>query len=109
MPRFAALGAVIGAVVLAGTAFVVLHDWGGMGPASFDFAINSVVYDSVVVGAGLACLLRAARGGPERNAWLLIAASVLAWAAAEVYWTARIEGNASAPYPSPADAGYLAF
>lgn len=109
MPRFAALGAAIGAVVFVGTAIVILHDWGGIGPPALDFAINSVVYDSVVACAGLACLLRAARGGPERNAWLLIAASVLAWAAAEIYWTAYIEGNASAPYPSPADAGYLAF
>ena len=42
-------------------------------------------------------------------AWLLIGLAILCWGAAEVYWTAFIEGNASAPYPSPADVGYLAF
>ena len=33
----------------------------------------------------------------------------LSWGIGEVYWTIFIEGNASAPYPSPADVGYLAF
>ncbi len=39
----------------------------------------------------------------------MIGVAILTWGAAEVYWTAFIEGNASAPYPSPADVGYLAF
>jgi diguanylate cyclase (GGDEF)-like protein len=34
---------------------------------------------------------------------------VLAWGAGEIYWTAYIEGNADAPYPSWADLGYLGF
>ncbi|HMI81708.1 MAG TPA: GGDEF domain-containing protein [Solirubrobacterales bacterium] len=88
---------------------VALHDWLGFGGAGTDTAINGVLYDAVVVSAGLACLLRAARGGRERDAWLLIAASVFAWAAGEIYWTLEIEGNPSAPYPSPADVGYLVF
>jgi diguanylate cyclase (GGDEF)-like protein len=39
----------------------------------------------------------------------LVGAAVLAWAAGEIYWTAYIEANPNAPYPSPADVGYLAF
>ncbi len=35
--------------------------------------------------------------------------AILAWGAAEVYWAVAIEGNADAPYPSPADVGYLLF
>jgi two-component system, cell cycle response regulator len=99
----------IGAVLFGGTALVVLHDWLGVGGDGVAGTINGPIYDSVVVSAALACLLRASRGGRERGAWLLIAASVLSWAAAEIYWTLYIEGNAAAPYPSPADAGYLAF
>ena len=99
----------IGAILFGGTAVVIGHDWLGIGGDALDTAINGAVYDAVVVSAGIACLLRARRGGRERNAWLAIAGAVLAWAAAEVYWTLYIEGNASAPYPSPADAGYLAF
>jgi two-component system cell cycle response regulator len=99
----------VGVVLFGGAGLVAIHNWGGIGGPEADTAINGVAYCSVVVAAGLACLLRAARGGRERAAWIVIAAAVLAWAAAEVYWALRIEGNAEAPYPSPADAGYLAF
>jgi diguanylate cyclase (GGDEF)-like protein len=95
-------------LLLGGTALVAVHSWLGVG-ANLDFAIGGVVYDAVVIGAGIACLLRASAFGPERRAWLLIGAAILSWGAAEVYWTAFIEGNPSAPYPSPADVGYLAF
>jgi len=99
----------IGAVLFGGAALVVLYDWAGIGGAGLDVAINSVVYDAVVVCAGLGCLIRALRGGPERGAWLAIAAAILAWAAGEIWWTTYIEGAASPPYPSPADIGYIAF
>jgi diguanylate cyclase (GGDEF)-like protein len=99
----------IAGVLLGGAVIVALHDWLGIGGSNLDVAINGVVYDAVIVCAGLACLTRALRGGPERSAWLAIAAAVLAWGGGEIWWTLHIEGNASAPYPSPADAGYLAF
>ena len=109
MRKFAALRSAIGALLFGGTAIVILHDWLGIGGADLETAVNGVIYDSVIAAAGLACLLRAARGGRERPAWILIASAVLAWAAAEVYWTLYIECNASAPYPSPADSCYIAF
>jgi diguanylate cyclase (GGDEF)-like protein len=95
-------------LLLGGTMLVAVHSWLGIG-SSLNFAIGSVVYDAVVIGAGVACLVRASAFGPERRAWLLIGAAILVWGAAEVYWAAFIEGNANAPYPSPADVGYLAF
>ncbi|HEV2859178.1 MAG TPA: GGDEF domain-containing protein [Solirubrobacterales bacterium] len=99
----------LGAVLFGGAAVAILHDWVGIGGGEITSTVNGPIYDAVVAGAGLACLLRASRGGRERPAWLLIAAAVFAWAAAEIYWTLYIEGNAGAPYPSPADVGYLAF
>lgn len=96
-------------VLFGGAAIVALHNWIAVGGPDLDTAINAVTYCSVVVAAGLACLLRAAMGGRERNAWIAIGISVLAWASAEIYWALYIEGNAAAPYPSPADVGYLAF
>ncbi|HEY3552074.1 MAG TPA: GGDEF domain-containing protein [Solirubrobacterales bacterium] len=107
--RFAALKRLIGCVLFGGMALVVAYDWLGIGGAGLNGAINGVVYDAVVVCAGLGCLLRASRGGPERGAWIAIGASILAWAAGEIWWTLYIEGNPNAPYPSPADLGYLAF
>lgn len=99
----------VSALLFGGAALVVLHDWVGIGGAGLDTAINGVAYDTVVICAGLACLIRARRGGPERGAWIAIAASIFVWGAGEIWWTLYIEGNASAPYPSPADIGYLAF
>ncbi|HET7588731.1 MAG TPA: GGDEF domain-containing protein [Solirubrobacterales bacterium] len=99
----------VGAVLFGGTAAAILADWVGVDGPGVASAVNGPVYDSVVVAAGLACLLRARESAAERAAWLTIGASVLFWAAAEIYWTLYIEGNSSAPYPSPADVGYLVF
>jgi two-component system cell cycle response regulator len=104
-----ALRRAIGVVLLGGAVVVALHDWLGVGGAGFSDFANGPLYDAVVLSAGLACLLRADRADRERVAWLFMAAAVLAWAAGEIYWAAAIEGNPNAPYPSPADVGYLAF
>jgi two-component system cell cycle response regulator len=95
-------------VLLGGTALIALHYWLGIG-ASLRGTLSAVVYDAVVLGAGVACLVRASVFGRERAAWILIGAAILTWGAAEVYWSAVIENNPNAPYPSPADAGYLLF
>ena len=95
-------------LLLGGTLVVTLHYWFGVG-GDLRFAIGNVLYDAVVLGAGVACLVRASAFGRERSAWILIGLAILVWGAAEVYWTAFIEGNPNAPYPSPADVGYLLF
>ncbi len=99
----------LGAILFGGAAASILHNWAGIGGSGVASVVNGPLYDAVVVAAGLGCLLRARASATERRAWLAIGASVLAWAAAEVYWTLYIEGNPSAPYPSLADVGYLAF
>ncbi|HEY8810067.1 MAG TPA: GGDEF domain-containing protein [Solirubrobacterales bacterium] len=102
------LRASLAILLLGGTLLVALHYWLGVGDG-LNFAIGSVVYDAVVLGAGVACLVRASAFGPERRAWILIGIAILTWGTAEVYWAIFIEGNANAPYPSPADVGYLLF
>jgi diguanylate cyclase (GGDEF)-like protein len=99
---------VLAVLLLGGTALVALHYWFGIG-GGLHTAIGAFVYDAVVLGAGVACLVRASAFGRERGAWLLIGAAILVWGSAEVYWSVAIEDNPSAPYPSPADAGYLLF
>jgi diguanylate cyclase (GGDEF)-like protein len=106
-PAARALRLSLAFLLLGGTLLVTAHQWLGVGDG-LNFAIG-VVYDAVVIGAGLACVVRASIFGRERNAWMLIGAAILVWGAAEVYWTAAIEGNPNAPYPSPADVGYLLF
>ncbi len=99
----------LAAFLVVGTVVVALHSWLGIGGPDLDLALTGVLYDSVVLGAALACLLRAFAFERERWAWLLIGLAIGSWGLAEVYWTAFIEGNAEAPYPSPADVGYLLF
>ncbi|MET0559302.1 MAG: GGDEF domain-containing protein [Solirubrobacterales bacterium] len=103
------LRVLIAAVIGFGIALAVLHDWLGLGGDGADLVVNGILYDAVIVAAGLACLLRARESGPERGAWIAIAASILTWGAAEIYWTAVLTNDPSPPYPSPADIGYLAF
>jgi two-component system, cell cycle response regulator len=103
-----ALRAGFAILLLGGTVLVALHYWLGVGD-SLHTVIGTGVYDAVVLGAGIACLYRAAISGPERAAWILLGLAILAWGAAEVYWSVEIENNPGAPYPSPADVGYLAF
>jgi two-component system cell cycle response regulator len=95
-------------LLLGGTAVVAIHDWLGIG-GQLHFVIGGALYDAVILGAGIACLIRASDYKREQGAWILIGLAILSWAAAEIYWTVSIEGNPSAPYPSPADVGYLAF
>jgi two-component system, cell cycle response regulator len=95
-------------LLLGGTLLVALHYWLGVG-SGLNSVIGGVVYVGVVLGAGLACLARASSFGRERHAWTLIGIAILAWGAGEVYWSAYIDGNADAPYPSVGDVGYLLF
>ncbi len=94
-------------LLFGGTVLVALHYWLGLGNDLHDPML--VIYDAVVLGAGLACLTRAPAYGRERNAWIVLGIAILFWGAAEVYWSVAIEENPNAPYPSPADIGYLAF
>ncbi len=99
----------IGVVLFGGTLLVMLQVWIGLGGSGADDFATGPLYDAVMVSAGLACLLRAHGAGRERAAWLLIAAAIFSWAAAEIYWTAYILNDPAPPYPSPADIGYLGF
>jgi diguanylate cyclase (GGDEF)-like protein len=107
-PGVRALRRALTILLLGGTTLVALHDWAGVG-SGLHLAIGEILYDAVVLGAGIACMIRASDYPREHAAWLLIGLAILSWGAGEVYWTAFIEGNSSAPYPSPADVGYLAF
>ena len=104
-----ALSGALAAILFGGTAVITLHAWFALGGPALNYLCEGPLYDAVILAAGLACLLRAARVRSERSAWAMIGAAILSWGAAEVYWTAFILHNPSPPYPSPADIGNLAF
>jgi diguanylate cyclase (GGDEF)-like protein len=104
-----AFRAAVAVVLFGGATLVALHDWALIGGSGLDQAVNGPLYDAVILAAGLAALLKADADRGERAAWLLIGAALLTWGAAEVYWTAALEGDATVPIPSAADAAYLAY
>jgi two-component system cell cycle response regulator len=100
---------VLGVILFGGAALVTLYDWLGLGGSGLDSAVNGPLVSAVIVAAGLACFLKAQISRRERGAWVAIGLAVLAWGAAEIYWTLVLRGQAEPPYPSPADIGYLGF
>jgi two-component system cell cycle response regulator len=74
-------------------------------PQVWDKAYNGAEFCAIAV-----IFLRAlrARGG-ERAAWAVLALGLLGYAAADIYYLVALRDLAEAPYPSPADAGYLSI
>ena len=78
-----------------------------LGPGG-DVVFGDVIYNVLIAVAGILCVARARRRPDERVAWMLLGASLLLQAAGEVYWTLALSDLAEAPYPSAADAMWLA-
>ena len=101
---FSALG-LLGAL-LAFYAVVVVGELPGEG---LQDAVGRWVYDVVVLGAAAIVLWRAARMPAERHAWLVLGTGLLLWALGQAYYSVVLYYAEPAPFPSPADAGFLAF
>ncbi len=98
------------AALAATFAAVLIHlAWvAGIGHSGLDFVVNDLVYNFALLAASATCLLRAWHSPRERGAWLAFGVGLGLWTAGDIYWTAALEHLAVVPYPSPADAGYLA-
>jgi two-component system, cell cycle response regulator len=101
---FTALGLLLG--LLAFYAVVVLWT---LGSPSLQDAVGRWIYDAVVLGAALIVLARAALLATERKAWLALGAGLLLWALGQTYYSVVLYYASPAPFPSPADFGFLAF
>src|SRR5688572_16167668 len=67
-------------------------------------------YNGAEILATAICASRAWRSsGSERVAWASFALGLLAFAAADVYWTVALADDTTTPYPSFSDAGYLSI
>ncbi len=68
------------------------------------------LYDGTELIAAAICLCRAAFVAEERGAWLAIGISLVCWAGGDLYWSVAFAdlSTDAIPYPSPADALYLA-
>ena len=101
---FAAVG------VLAGLlAFYAAVIWWTLGSEALQDAVGRWAYDGVVLGAALIVLWRAAAVEAERGVWLALGAGMLLWGLGQTYYSAVLYYASPAPFPSPADALFLAF
>ncbi len=69
---------------------------------------DTVLYVGVEFGAGVLLAARAVMVAPERAAWSLLAAGALCIPAGDTVFSMFVEGR-PAPFPSAADACYVAF
>jgi diguanylate cyclase (GGDEF)-like protein len=102
--------ALFGFVVLLFVALVVQLEtgWGGVGSDAF---FERVVYNAIPILAGLCCAMHRSPSRVERRAWLLLGSGFAAWGLGNVYYTEAFWETPAAeiPFPSLADAGYLAL
>lgn len=70
---------------------------------------DSQLYYAIMIAAALACLWRGIAVPRDRLAWVLIGVGVACWAGGDLHWTLVYSDDAKAPYPSLADALYLAY
>ena len=94
------------AALLAGYAVIT---FGSVGSAGLQDAFGRWGYDSIVIGAAGAVLLRAALLPTERAAWLSLGVGLLLWALGQTYYSIFLYYANPAPFPSPSDALFLAF
>ena len=85
------------------------HTGLGLGHPQHDRLIDEWLYNGLMVGAALACVLRAITGTRNRLAWGILGAGVLSWSAGDLYFTLFLADEATLPMPSVSDALFLAF
>ena len=95
--------------VLAATGLALLaaHDVRSFGGGGVDDFFNRPFFNAVVALAVVGCALRALWVRTARGAWLALTACVALWAVGEFFFDFVYGG--SPPFPSAADAFYLAF
>jgi two-component system cell cycle response regulator len=99
-----ALGAL--GVLLAACAVHALVNFDA-GPLSW--LLEKWGYNVVLVGSGVACLLRGVLIRAERGAWLTMGAGVVGWAIGNVYYTAVLWDMDPIPIPSLSDALWIVY
>ncbi|HXH95631.1 MAG TPA: diguanylate cyclase, partial [Gaiellaceae bacterium] len=93
-------------LLVFGLAVLALHDATGLG-RSHGALIDTWLYDGLELLAALGCLARPLLVRSERAAWLALGLAVLATAIGDFLWDFAY--GADPPFPSWADAVYLAF
>ncbi len=101
------LGA-IGLLVVAATVYSAHAMFGLEGEAN-PHLWNHWVYDAIIGGSAAVCLWRAFSIRNDRGAWLAIGFGIALFWLGDLYWNNYLADLSTPPYPSWADAGWLAY
>jgi len=95
-------------LLFLGALLYTAHTTVGLGGHTHENAWNHWLHDGVIGASAVICGLRA-RIGCDRRAWGLVAVAIGLYFLGELYWNIYLAGVTNPPYPSPADAFWLAF
>jgi diguanylate cyclase (GGDEF)-like protein len=70
---------------------------------------GTILYNVLLVVAAVCCAARGLVSRVERTPWLLLGLAAGLWAAGDIYYTLVLSSREEIPFPSLADAFYLAF
>jgi diguanylate cyclase (GGDEF)-like protein len=97
-------------VILAAAAFFAVTTLSGLRADSPAIdTIDGLLSNSFSLAAGALCLLRAILIAKERFAWGALAVGLIFYGAGTIYFYSVVARQVPQPYPSLADAGWLAF
>ncbi len=89
--------------VLAYAAFIAAGE-----PAQWSDTADIWVYHATLLLAAITCFVGAVTVRGQRGVWAAFGLGLVFWTAGDLYWTLVYTNAAHTPYPSLADAGYLA-
>jgi diguanylate cyclase (GGDEF)-like protein/putative nucleotidyltransferase with HDIG domain len=95
--------------VTALLAFVAVYLLVGLGNDALERFTLEWIYNGVIIASGLLCAARAVSGRQERLAWALLGLAFVLWGIGNVYWTIWLLDLESPPFPSIADAFWIAI
>jgi two-component system, cell cycle response regulator len=98
--------ALVSGAALAAYAAHVAFGFGGPGSERF---FQDWVYNGLMLSAALSCLVRGIVSRAERARWLSLGGGLLCFFGGDLYYTLHLSHLANPPYPSLADALYIAF
>ena len=94
---------------MLGLAFHVVHGEFGLGGKPLNRFAYDVVYDAIMVGAAVSCMVRAALVREERRPWLVLGIGLAFTASGEIYYSLAFGDSGNPPIPSFADLLYLLY
>ena len=99
---------VLGLLIVAAIVYSA-HAVLGLGGHANPHLWNHWLYDAIIGGSAAVCLWRAFSIRGDRGAWAAIGFGITLYWLGDLYWNTYLADLASPPYPSWADAGWLAY